>query len=68
MDLQQIIDGKFDPVAAIRLLAVKVAQLEAMQEHSVVEGMPEIPDDVAAAAPAPAAAPVKRTPRKRKGA
>ena len=43
MDLQTLIEGKFDPVAAIRLLAYRVAVLEAQQEHSVVEGMPEKP-------------------------
>jgi hypothetical protein len=38
MDLQTLIGGKFDPVAAIRLLAVRVAALEAQAEHSVFEG------------------------------
>ena len=43
MDLRTLIEGKFDPVAAIRLLAYRVALLEAREEHSVVEGMPEEP-------------------------
>ena len=43
MDLQTLIEGKFDPVGAIRLLAYRVALLEAREEHSVVEGMPEEP-------------------------
>ena len=43
MDLRTLIEGKFDPVGAIRLLAYRVALLEAREEHSVVEGMPEEP-------------------------
>jgi hypothetical protein len=55
MDLQTLIGGKFDPVAAIRLLAVRVAALEAQAEHSVFEGeisteVPEVAGSDTAAA------------------
>ena len=54
MDLQTLIEGKFDPVGAIRLLAYRVALLEAREEHSVVEGMPEEPQVQSVAARAAA--------------